>query len=103
MQHSSQAALEEAVDSARVLALIGDLDLFKAEDFEAQVRALASGGDPLCLDFSECTYVDSSILTVLVRVVRSYGSQLEMIVPSNGNVARILSITQLDRLFPIRS
>lgn len=90
-----------AVESAEVLALVGDYDIFSARDLESQIRSIAERGLTVALDFTQCTYVDSSILTVLVRAVRSYGDQLHMLVPKNGNVARILSVTQLDSFFPI--
>lgn len=101
MQNTTQAAFGQAVDQDGVFALVGDYDIFSSRDLASQIDSLAQRGARLFLDFTRCTYIDSSILTVLVRAVRNYGDTLQMIVPPQGNVARILSITQLDQIFPI--
>ncbi|HET9028933.1 MAG TPA: STAS domain-containing protein [Candidatus Aquilonibacter sp.] len=101
MQDTTQAAFGNVVDPAGVFALVGDFDLFNAPQLEGEISSRLRSFDPLYLDFSACTYVDSSILSVLVRAVRDHGDRIHMIVPRDGNVARILAVTQLDRVFPI--
>lgn len=98
LHEPSGATIEQR---ANVLALIGDFDLFSAGDLEARINDCAASGEPLLLDLSQCTYVDSTILTVLVRATNAYGSRLEIIAPQSGNVARVLSITKLDRFLPL--
>lgn len=101
MRDTTQAAFGEVADPAGVLSLIGEYDIFSSKDLESQLLTRLSHGRSLTLDLTRCTYIDSTILSVLVRVVSGHGDRLRMIVPSQGNVARILSVTQLDRYFPI--
>ena len=84
-----------------VLALIGDYDIFSSGELEAKINAELSSGATLRLDLTQCTYVDSTILTVFVRAAKAYGDQLEIVAPSTGNVARVLSLTKLDRFLPL--
>ena len=103
MQNTSQAAGIEAAPKPGVFALVGEYDLFASDALECEIESRLRDVEALTLDFSACTYIDSSILTVLVRAVRAYGDKLEMVVTSDGSVARILTVTQLDKYFPIVS
>ena len=84
-----------------VLALAGDFDIFSSGEVEEKINARMSSGEPLRLDLSQCTYVDSTILTVLVRAANAYGDRLEILAPTSGNVARVLALTKLDRYLPL--
>jgi len=83
------------------LALVGDFDIFLSGELEERIRARASAGGRFAVDLMRCTYLDSTILTVLVRAANAYEGQLDVIAPASGNVARILSITKLDRYLPL--
>ncbi len=83
------------------LALVGDFDIFHSGDVAAAIDERASSGAAFTVDLTRCTYVDSTILSVLVRAANSYAGRLEMIGPTGGNVARILSLTKLDRILPL--
>jgi anti-anti-sigma factor len=84
------------------LALVGDFDLFWAPEVEARIDACAASADAcISLDLTNCTYVDSTILTVLVRAANAYEGRLEIIAPRSGNVARIFALTKLDRFLPL--
>jgi anti-anti-sigma factor len=84
-----------------VLSLIGEYDMYSSAELASEIDCRLSESGSLCVDFTRCTYVDSSILTLLIRAVKRYGNRLQMIVPSDGNVARLFSVTHLDRVFPI--
>lgn len=83
-----------------VLAMVGEFDIFLSAELESQINDCIASTGRVALDLRQCTYVDSTILTVLVRAVNKYRTQLEMIGPPGGNVARVLSITKLDRFLP---
>ena len=101
MQDASLADHTRAVDPASVYALVGDFDLSNCHLLEAEIMARIQAADSAYLDFTRCTYIDSSVLTVLVRMVRNFGDRLQMQVQSGSNIARLFEVTQLDRLFPI--
>ena len=88
-------------DSDGALAVVGEFDIFSSEELAYQIEERARKGQSLCLDFTRCTYIDTSVLTLLVRAAKTHGDRLQMIVPAGSVVARILSITQLDRVLPI--
>lgn len=94
----SQATIETRDNG---LALVGDFDIFLSEQLRARIDACATDGGRIVLDLRRCSYIDSTILTVIVRAVNKYAGRLEMIVPASGNVARILSITKLDGQLPL--
>ena len=98
VREPSHSTIEAREDG---LALVGDFDIFLSGDLKERIDACAFAGGRFVLDLTRCTYVDSSILTVLVRAANAYPGQLEMVAPSSGNVARIFSLTKLDRLLPL--
>jgi len=78
----------------------GELDLATAGKLEAKVeRALTQGSPPLLIDFTDCGFIDSSVLSLLVKLHRRLGSSIP---PRLGVVAReqplqVLRLTTLDR------
>jgi anti-anti-sigma factor len=97
--HEPTASTVEQQDNRP--ALVGDFDIFLSGELESKINEFASSGGPLCIDLTDCTYVDSTILTVLVRAAKSYGDRLEIVAPSTGSVARILALTKLDTYLPL--
>ncbi len=98
LHEPTAATIEETKNG---VALVGDFDLFYRDELESRINASASPGEPLRIDLTHCTYVDSTILTVFVRAAKAYGDRLEIIAPSSGNVARILALTKLDTYLPL--
>jgi anti-sigma B factor antagonist len=94
----------EAGAGTFVVALGGEVDLYTAPELKAALLPLiASGPSRVVVDMTEATFVDSTALGVLlgaVKRLRPLGGDL-VIVCSNPNIRRILSITLLDRAFAI--
>lgn len=87
-----------------LLRLVGEMDLRAAADLrEALLRALSDGGGSVRLDLAGLTFIDSTIISVLImarkRAETEGGDVILRSVPHR--VARILSITGIDSLFPI--
>ena len=89
---------------AIVVCVSGDVDLGTAPDFE---EALAQAvehrlGDPLVIDLSDVSFIDSTGLNALVRALerqRLAGSTLAL-VSDDSRVAMMLEVTRLDRVLP---
>ena len=56
---------------------------------------------PVAVDFSECRYIDSTVLTVLIRANKTLGDALRIVIPRDSHIRRIFAITNLDRVMHI--
>lgn len=96
---------QERIDAGVVAVTVcGELDLATAGALEEAVKgALSEGSGPLLIDFTSCGFIDSSVLSVLVKVHR----QLVDFTPARfAVVAReqpleVLRLTRIDEEIPV--
>lgn len=87
-----------------VLVARGEIDVYTSPDFRAALYALVDrGDDPVVIDFSDVSFIDSSGLGVLVgalKRVREHGGEVELrgLTPATR---KVLEITGLTKLFTI--
>jgi anti-anti-sigma factor len=82
-------------NGAFVLPLGGEFDVGNTADLE---RILASAPDArqlLVVDLSKTGYIDSSVLAVLIRLKRSRGENLRLVVPMDSKVRLIFEVAGL--------
>jgi anti-anti-sigma factor len=88
---------------AAVVRLSGEHDMVMSRELEEALGQIT--GNAL-IDLSECSFMDSSIMTVLVVDLRRRqreGHTLEVVVPpKNKTVARALAVSGLDGLITVR-
>jgi anti-sigma B factor antagonist len=87
-----------------VLQVSGELDLASVGKLEAQIeQALAQGSAPLLIDFTDCGFIDSSVLAVLVGVSGKLGASVppRFAVIAQEQALGVLRLTQLDREMPV--
>lgn len=82
----------------------GELDAFAAPDLS---RALGEvhPGDRVVVDLKKVSFLDSTALGVVVRVLRELderGDEARIILPG-GSARRIFEITTLDRVLPVET
>jgi anti-sigma B factor antagonist len=104
--------LEFAISTRRltngtwVVAASGEVDLSTAPELErALTAALTAGATQLVVDLTEATFVDSTVLHVLLRAAQHLdgaAGELIAVVP-DPNVRRVFEITGFDRRFSIVS
>ena len=91
-------------DTACVISLAGEVDLYTAPEFKQQLlEAIAQGATQVIVDFSDTTFIDSTTLGVLVggvKRLRTNDGQLTLVC-SDRNITKIFEITGLDRVFTI--
>ena len=92
----------EAGTEPPLITLRGEMDLRAAADLrETLLRALAEGGGSLVLDLSGLTFLDSTIISVLImarkRAEVRHGEVTLRRVPKK--VLRLLAITGIESLF----
>jgi anti-sigma B factor antagonist len=86
----------DAAASVPVLTPTGDLDLSTSRALASHLAEMA--GDPAgdaVLDLSGLRFIDSVGLGVVLKAVHRFGRQgkrLVLVVPSDGNVARIIDL-----------
>ena len=90
-------------DEIVAVCLEGDFDLSNAPAFGKEVgRALENGND-LILDLSQATFIDSSVVHVLVNASKAVTGSERAVVLQLGTAAiveRVLEIAQIERVLP---
>jgi anti-sigma B factor antagonist len=103
---SVSVSVEDRKDGPRtVVRLVGEADVTTGA--LGEVLAAEAAKKPRCLlvDVSGLTFIDSAALHEIVRAhrkLRADGCQLVLVGP-NGAVARILQLSALDQVIPIRA
>jgi anti-sigma B factor antagonist len=88
-------------ERAYVVALAGEHDLQSAPVIAEQLRAARESGAPAILvDLAETTFLDSTVIHVLLDARAGLGDgEHIMVTGANPDVARILALTGIDRYF----
>jgi anti-sigma B factor antagonist len=85
-----------------VLTVGGELELGQAEARLAPLRAaVANGDDPVVLDLTDVTFIDSNGLRVLLEANAAL-ERLVVVCPPGSAVATLLGLTSLDSVLTIR-
>ena len=96
------AQVENVQDGTCVISLDGEVDLFTSQTLRDQLHdAIAADNKKIVIDLSYVTFIDSTMLGILVqgnRRLRPLGGVVGIVCP-DPNIAKVFSITALDRLF----
>jgi len=97
--------LEEGV---RAISVRGELDLSTAPELEAPLEeALDSGEGSVLVDLSQCEFIDSTGIALIVRAWQRLDSggngRALVICTGNEQVRRVLEITGLELSIPVHS
>jgi anti-anti-sigma factor len=96
-------------DGVRVIAVRGELDLSTATDLEGPLEEAVSSGDAsVLIDLSECEFIDSTGIALIVRAWQRLdltadgdGRGRVVICSDNNQVRRVLEITGIELSIPI--
>lgn len=99
-----QTTAAQLNDGVRVIAVRGELDLSTAPDLEGPLDdAVASGDASVLIDLSDCEFIDSTGIALIVRAWQQLdrtaggdGSGRVVIYGCNDQVRRVLEITGLE-------
>lgn len=94
------------IENMWVFALKGELDIFSSPNFkEKVVNAFESRNSDIMIDFENLEYVDSTGLGALISILRRLKENNNKIFIDNikANIKKLFLITELDKLFIIRS
>jgi anti-anti-sigma factor len=93
---------EALPEGAVVVRVEGELDMATSGDFEEAI----GDGDPvdrLVIDLTDCTFLDSSAVRVLVETARAMeasGGKVSLVVQDPG-ILRVLEIAAVDTMLPV--
>ena len=99
-----QIKTEPLGGGSRLIAVVGEIDLYTAPQLKQELKAAADGSErAVIVDLSECTFIDSTALGVLVSAKKTFvAKQLELsLVISDANILKVFEITGLNRVFAI--
>jgi anti-anti-sigma factor len=106
-----EATAAQLDDGVRVVTVRGELDLSTAAGLEGPLDdAISSGDVSVLIDLSECEFIDSTGIALIVRAWQRLdrsaggeGSGRVVICSYNDQVRRVLEITGLELSIPIHS
>lgn len=89
-------------DASAVVTVRGELDMHTSEELAALLGRLHERGitDHLVVDLSECVFIDSIGLSVLIKAQHLAKSPLNIVVTQEA-LRRVLSVTGLASLFAL--
>lgn len=102
-------AAADKLDGVHVISVRGELDLSTAPELEPPLEeAIATGDAAVLIDLSECEFIDSTGIALIVRAWQRLdrsadgeGSGKVVICSNNDQVRRVLEITGLELSIPI--
>ena len=93
--HGTWSAAIEPRPRSQVVRVMGELDIAEATIFEATMRRHIVDGRNFVLDLRECSYLDSTIIRVLIRLSLKLGEALRVVSTPGSAVDRLFHITNL--------
>jgi anti-anti-sigma factor len=99
-------ALEELTFARRggllIAQITGEVDLSNVEKLRRQILdEVPNSATTVVLDFSETEYLDSSGIRLIFELserLKRRGQQLELVIPTDSNVRRVLVLTEVQRI-----
>jgi len=102
---SGEVGLERNDEGYTVVAINGEHDLSTAPGLRFHLRQLIADGDPVVVDLSAATFIDSSILGTLLQARKDAGEAGVGFAVAQAEgaeaVSRVLEITGLRRDLPV--
>jgi anti-anti-sigma factor len=95
------AIILESRSEGEILHVFGEVDLTSVDELRSAIDSAAATGPHVIVDLEPCTYIDSTILSVLMRASETYAGRFQIVIPPSGIVRRIFTITSLIGQLPV--
>jgi anti-anti-sigma factor len=93
---------EDSRGDVPIARVHGEVDASNARDIGSRLRTMLSNrSETMVVDLSPTTYIDSAglnLLFALAEEMRSRQQRLVVVVPDDSPIARIVTVTALDRV-----
>ncbi len=96
------AVIRETLPNAEILHVFGDADIATAPELETSINEIYSSL-PLIVDLSECRFIDTTAISVLIRAFKRLGNLFRIVVTPQSHVDRVLTITHLSAIMSVTS
>lgn len=105
MTPANSIEVEVRSSHAGIVTLRGEQDLHSKPEVRKALAAASTSGNVL-VDLSECTFIDSSVISELLRTsnnLHKQGGLLELVIPSGAHQAirNVFELMGLQRVLPI--
>jgi anti-anti-sigma factor len=94
----------ELVAGMTVVSIEGEIDASNAPEIATELRALVDNrAQGIVIDLTPTRYLDSAGINLLFSLgddLRARQMDLRIVVPPGSSIARMVSITSLDRTYP---
>jgi anti-sigma B factor antagonist len=101
---SVETVTDDRLNGKTVVRVIGELDFSTSHHLDAAIQKARNGASRVVIvDFTQCRYLDSSVLTILVRTQKLLHDSLRVVVPEDAQIRRIFTITNLDKLLQMHA
>jgi anti-sigma B factor antagonist len=98
--------IEHLSPGLAVVRMRGEHDLSTAPQIAHALERAAAHSD-VVVDFSDCTFIDSSVIAALVKAALALhvrGEQLVTVIPAESkNVARVAAMVHLSEILPVHT
>jgi anti-anti-sigma factor len=96
---STQVLLIRELAGGEGFSLIGEMDLSGEQALKAALEVRVATGGDLTLDLSQCTFMDSTGLRLLVAAASQLEGRASLIIRSpSAAVRKLIELTGVDRL-----
>jgi anti-anti-sigma factor len=97
----SNAIICEDRPEGDILHVFGEVDLTSVDELRTAIDKSAAKSLQVTVNLEPCTYIDSTILSVLMRASETYAGRFSIVVPPQGIVRRVFTITSLINQLPV--
>lgn len=103
-----EVKVDDLEQGPRTISVRGELDLSTAPEFEGPINEALEGGEgSLLIDLSQCEFIDSTGIALIVRAwqrLEGGGNGRALVICSqNDQVRRVLEITGLELSIPVHT
>ena len=103
--HRPQGVISVVQETDEIVAvcLEGEFDIANARTVGEEIDRTLEGGKNLIVDLSEATFIDSSVIAVLMRAAKAAHGREQAIVLQHRTAAiveRVLEITRIEEVLP---
>jgi anti-sigma B factor antagonist len=92
---------EQLHESCWVVELVGEHDLATAPDLEQALAEVEAHGTSVIVDLSETTFIDSTILGVLVTFAEKPQERVALVAPPGTAPRRVIDVVGMQSRFSI--
>jgi len=104
MTGREEAVLVEQAGDVRIVSLRGEHDLDTAPQVGAMLSGAAASAYPVVVDLTECTFIDSTLVAVLLGACQAVGlGQFAAVIRPGSEPARMLDLVAFGAVVPIHT